>query len=485
MSEILSGETAPGPQGPMVVRARSGAARRATIGIDERRTLGRARRDHVPRGAHAEWTAPHDRPDPIVVLQAQDEARLPELVPIRYGRMLASPFAFLRGSAAVMAGDLATTPITGFAVQASGDAHLLNFGVFGTQERNLVFGMNDFDETLPGPWEWDVKRLVASFVVAGREGGVGESTSREAARTAARSYRERLAEYAEMGALQAWYANIDTSILLNVLSPEVRARAEAIVAKARGRTNLQVLEKTTELIDGDFRIIASPPLVVRADEIVDGETVTAQLQRWLEGYRASLSSDRRRLIDRYQIIDAVRKVVGVGSVGTRCFVILLRGDTDKDVLFLQVKQAMSSVLEPYSAPSRHVYHGRRVVEGQRLIQPAPDIFLGWGRLTDREGRVHDYYVRQLRDMKGSVTFESGNVRPRGLTEYAVACGWALALAHARSGDAATISGYLGTSDRFDEAVARFAVAYADQTERDHAALVEAVRSGRVTAERDI
>lgn len=471
---------------PTVVRARSAAARRAALTVQERSTSGRARRQEVPRSSHAAWDAPADRPDPIALLLAQDEdqARVPELTPIRYGRMLASPFAFLRGSATVMASDLSRTPITGFTVQASGDAHLLNFGVFGTQERNLVFGMNDFDETLPGPWEWDVKRLAASFVVAGRDGGVGEGKARDAARAAVRSYRERISEYAGYGALEVWYATIDTSSLLEVLSPEVRERAKAIIAKARTRTNLQVLEKTTELIDGDFRIIPSPPLVVRDHRPINGRPVTEVVQAWLDGYRASLAADRRRLIDRYQVVDAVRKVVGVGSVGTRCYVVLLRGNSDRDVLFLQVKEATTSVLEAHTAPGRHDYHGRRVVEGQRLIQPAPDIFLGWGRLTNRQGHVLDYYVRQLRDMKGSVTIEPGNVRAGPFVEYAVVCGWALALAHARSGDAATIAGYLGPNDRFDEAVARFATAYADQTERDHAALVAAVRQGRVSAELD-
>ena len=470
---------------PRVVRSRSAAGRRAALSLEERRSIGRARRGKVPRSSHAGWTPPADRSDAIAVLQAQDEARLPELVPIRYGRMLASPFAFLRGSAAVMARDLSATPTSGFAVQACGDAHLLNFGVFGTQERNIVFGMNDFDETLPGPWEWDVKRLAASFVVAGRGGGVSETRSIEAATAVVRTYRERLAEYAELGALQTWYSNLDHTAVLRILSPETRLRAEEIINRARTRTNLQVLEKTTELIDGNFRIIESPPLVVRARDGDDPEWVLRALRDWLDGYRASLNSDRRRLLDRYRIVDAVRKVVGIGSVGTRCFVVLLRGDTDQDVLFLQVKEATRSVLEPLTSRSRHDYHGRRVVEGQRLIQPAPDIFLGWGRILDRRGQALHYYVRQLRDMKGSVTVVPGNLRPRGLIEYAGVCGWALALAHARSGDAATISGYLGTNDRLDEAVARFAVDYADQTERDHESLVRAVRSGRVSAEPDV
>jgi uncharacterized protein (DUF2252 family) len=354
----------------------------------------------------------------------------------------------------------------------------MNFGVFGTQERNLVFGMNDFDETLSGPWEWDVKRLAASVAVGSRELGFKDSQGRDAAVDAVRSYRERLSQFAELGNLELWYTSIGAEAILGGLTPDVRVRAEQMMAKARSRTNLQVLDKTTELIDGDFRIVESPPLIVRPPDT--GRPIEAILEEWLDGYRSTLANDRRRLLDRYRIVDAVRKVVGVGSVGTRCFVVLLRGEDERDPLFLQVKEATASVLEPHVGRGRHAYHGRRVVEGQRLIQPAPDIFLGWGRISGPRG-TFDYYVRQLRDMKGSVEFVPGRTRLAGLTQYAALCGWALALAHARSGDAPRIAGYLGTGDTFDAAVGRFALAYADQTERDHEALVAAVRSGRIEA----
>ncbi len=457
-----------------------------TLGREDRLAAGREIRQRVPRTSHGDWRPALDRPDPLSLLERQNVSRLPEYVPIRFGRMLASPFAFLRGAAAVMAADLSETPRSGLTVQACGDAHLLNFGVFGTQERNLVFGMNDFDETLPGPWEWDVKRLAASIVVAGRFLGLPESAAVAAAADAVRSYREHLAEYSHSGHLALWYSNVTSEAILAILPAEQRGYAESLFAKARNRTNIQVLAKTAELIDGAFRIIETPPLIVRPPVTPTGER-TAQdvIQEWLNGYRASLANDRRYLIDQYTIVDVVLKVVGVGSVGTRCYVVLLRGDGAGDPLFLQVKEASRSVLQPYLPGRRSGYHGRRVVDGQRLIQPAPDIFLGWGRFTRLDGGMTDYYVRQLRDMKGSVTLEPGEVKPNGLIRYAALCGWALALAHARSGDAATLTGYLGTSDRFDQAIARFAVAYADQTERDHAALVAAVRSGRIEAISDI
>jgi uncharacterized protein (DUF2252 family) len=448
----------------------------------ERAAAGKAMRNTAPRSSHAGWSPPADRVDPIALLEGQNRMRVQELVPIRWGRMMSSPFAFLRGSALVMARDLATTPSTGIRVQACGDAHLLNYGVFGTQERNLVFGINDFDETYPGAWEWDLKRLAASAVVAARFIGANESQAADAARSAVRSYRERIAEFAQLGNLELWYTYLDSDRILSVLSPTTRARAEDIIAKARGRTNLQVMAKTTELVGSDFRIIESPPLIVRVPESVGGDNLEGLLARWLATYTDSLVSDRRELLRKYRMIDAVRKVVGVGSVGTRCFVVLLRGEDDRDPLFLQVKEAQTSVLEG-RGPGR-TQHGRRVVEGQRLLQAAPDIFLGWGRLRRADGPLVDFYVRQLRDMKGGVTVEPGVNRPAGVIEYTGLCGWALALAHARSGDASLITGYLGSGDAFDEAVTRFAVDYADQTERDHAALVEAVRAGRVRAESD-
>ncbi|HEY8199208.1 MAG TPA: DUF2252 domain-containing protein [Candidatus Limnocylindrales bacterium] len=448
----------------------------------ERAAAGKAMRATAPRSSHAGWSPAADRDDPLDLLESQNRSRVQELVPIRFGRMLTSPFAFLRGSALVMARDLARLPATGIRVQACGDAHLLNYGVFGTQERNLVFGINDFDETYPGAWEWDVKRLAASAVVAARFIGATESQAAEAARSAVRSYRTRMAEYAELGNLELWYSYLDTDRILGILSPPTRAKAEEIIGKARGRTNLQVMAKTTELVGSDFRIIESPPLIVRIPESVGGDSLQTVLAAWLESYGASLVSDRRELLAKYRMIDAVRKVVGVGSVGTRCFVLLLRGEDERDPLFLQVKEATTSVLE--RPGGRRPYHGKRVVEGQRLLQAAPDIFLGWGRLQRGDGPTVDFYVRQLRDMKGSVDVVPGVSRPAGAIEYTALCGWALALAHARSGDASMISGYLGSGEAFDEAVTSFAVGYADQTERDHEALVKAVKDGRIHAESD-
>ncbi len=446
----------------------------------ERARRGRALRASVPRASQGGWAAPPDRRDPIALLARRDRWRLAEYVPIRYGRMLASPFAFLRGAAMVMADDLSRTPATGLSVQAAGDAHLLNFGVFGTEERNLVFGINDFDETLAGPWEWDVKRLAASGVVAARAVGATEAQAAEAARAAVRSYRTRLREYAGYGGLELWYTQVRAEDILPALHPRARTRAEEWLASARQNTNLQVLERTTEVIDGNFRIVDHPPLIVHAQPD-ERDALRRGIDEWLATYRRSLPNDRRELLQRYHLVDVARKVVGVGSVGTRCFVTLFKGEDDRDPLFLQVKQALPSALEPYLGRRGHD-HGRRVVEGQRLIQPSPDVFLGWARIDGPNGRRIDVYVRQLRDMKGSASADPDTARPAGLARFTALCGWALALAHARSGDASAIGGYLGSGEAFDEAIVRFAVAYADQTERDHAALVAAVKAGRVPAE---
>jgi uncharacterized protein (DUF2252 family) len=447
----------------------------------DRRAAGAALRSRVPRSLHGDWRPEPDRADPIALLERQNASRLPDLVPIRYGRMMASPFAFLRGSAAVMAQDLAHTPVSGITVQACGDAHILNFGIFATRERNIVFGMNDFDETAPGPWEWDVKRMVASAAVAARFLGHSDATAADAARAAARSYRMRMEEFSHLGNLDLWYMpELTLDAIVDVLSPEVHRTARTLVRKARKRTNIQVLEKMTERVDGHLRIVEQPPLIVRPTALSRERSVEDVLVEWLNGYRSSLTSDRLQLLDRYRIVDAVRKVVGVGSVGTRCYVIHLRGDNERDPLFLQVKEAQASVLAPFVA-LRTRNQGRRVVEGQRLIQPAPDIFLGWGSVKMLAGDRVDYYVRQLRDMKGSVSLVPGTTAARALVEYSGLCGWALAKAHARSGDAASIAGYLGRGDRFDKAMTRFAIAYADQTERDYAALVAAVADGRIEA----
>ena len=473
MTQKVSQATEPGADTYEVPPAPPSATR------TEMRTAGKAIRKKVPRESHGAWKPAADRKDPVAILEAQDKDRLPEYIPVRYGRMLASPFAFLRGAAAIMAGDLAGSPDTGITVQMCGDAHLLNFGIFGTQERNLVFGINDFDETLPGPWEWDVKRLAASFVVAGRMYLKNDAKAADAARATVHSYQERIREYAAMGNLELFYSELDSATIMAALTPRLRVRAQALLTKTTERTNIQTFERKAELIDGQYRIIESPPLVVHLPADAHNETLDRAVNQWLVSYRASILNDRRRLFDRYRLVDVVRKVVGVGSVGTRCLALLLRGDDDGDPLFLQVKEAQASVLEPHLGHPHHGNNGRRVVEGQRLIQPAPDVFLGWGRATAVDGLVHDFYVRQLRDMKGSVAPDENDFKAAAFDEYAALCGWALAQAHARSGEAALITGYLGTGTVFDDAVARFGVAYADQTERDLAALAAAERSGRI------
>jgi len=444
----------------------------------QRHERGRAARRVVPRGSHAGWEPAPDRPDPVDLLEAQAKDRLPDLVPIRYARMMASPFAFLRGSAIIMANDLASTPASGIHAQLCGDAHLLNFGMYASPERTLLFDLNDFDETLPGPWEWDVKRLAASFVVAGRDNGFDAADCRGAAQATVASYRRRMAEFSEMGELEVWYSRVGEEEVLGLLS-DAKSRKKTTkklsknVQKARGRDSLQALSKLTGLVDGRRRIIDDPPLLVRLPE---GDEIRAQINAILESYKRTLQEDRRHLLDRYRFVDAARKVVGVGSVGTRAYVVLLEGRDRDDPLFLQVKEAGVSVLEGHVRSSTYQHHGHRVVAGQRLMQAASDIFLGWFRGT--EGR--DFYWRQLKDMKGSAKVE--DMSPDELVLYAGICGWALARAHARSGDREQIAAYLGKSDRFDRAVADFAVAYADQTERDHEALCAAVESGRIVAD---
>jgi uncharacterized protein (DUF2252 family) len=446
-------------------------------GCRERHERGRAARRAVPRGSHAGWTPAPDRPDPIDLLEAQAKGRLEELMPIRYSRMMASPFAFMRGSAIVMANDLAGTPKSGIHAQLCGDAHLLNFGAYASPERALLFDLNDFDETLPGPWEWDVKRLAASLVVAGRDNGFEAADSRRAAQASVASYRQRMAGFSQMGELEVWYSRVGEEELLGLLSDarttkQTTKKLDKSLRKARGRDSLQALSKLTTLVDGHRRITDDPPLLVR---IPEGDEIRTQIYAVLESYKRTLQEDRRHLLDRYRFVDAARKVVGVGSVGTRAFVVLLEGRDRNDPLFLQVKEAGASVLEGHVPARTYDHHGHRVVAGQRLMQAASDIFLGWFRGT--EGR--DFYWRQLKDMKGSAKVES--MSPDELVLYAGLCGWALARAHARSGDRVQIAAYLGKSDRFDRAVADFAVAYADQNERDHAALCAAVASGRLPA----
>ncbi len=447
-------------------------------GVAERLAAGKALRVEVPRASLGTYQPAARRTDPVTILEAQAKTRLPGLIPVRYARMLVSPFAFLRGSAAVMARDLSGSPVTGLMVQACGDMHLSNFGVFASAERNLVFGINDFDETLPGAWEWDLKRLVASIVVAVRFLGGSRTVAETAARAAVSSYRERMREYAEMGHLQLRYATIQEKDLLAFLSPEIRERAEQLFAKAKKRGHLQVLEKMTSLVDDKQRIIEEAPLIVRETRTQQGRPIAEAVGELLEQYLATLAHDRQVLLSKYRVVDVARKVVGVGSVGTRCWVLLLQGASKADPLFLQFKEAQASVLAPFFKTEGFRNEGRRVVEGQRLIQGAPDIFLGWGRI---EG--HDFYMRQLRDMKGSVEFDPDNWRPKGVQEYSMLCGWALALAHAKSGDAAMIAGYVGKSEALDEALAAFAFAYADQTDRDYDALKKAARAKRIAVAR--
>jgi len=444
--------------------------------VEERLAFGKAFRSKVPRADHAHYEKEPHRSDPVEVLEKQNAIRVQKLVPVRFTRMLASPFSFLRGSAAIMAGDLAHTPVTGLQVNACGDMHVANFGVYASAERNLVFAINDFDETHPGPWEWDIKRLAASAAVAVRFMGGDKTAAADAARAIVRSYRKRIRRYAGMGYLEVWYDRLDEQSTLNTLSPKVRKRAERAIVKAREKGHVQVLEKLTEQVNGEHRIVEDIPLIVRETHTELGTPVNVALDLMLRSYLESLPLDRRRLLSRYRIVDAARKVVGVGSVGTACWVILLQGIDNNDPLFLQVKEAQPSVLQPYvegKLPFKN--EGRRVVVGQRLTQGSPDIFLGWGHT---EGK--DFYVRQLADMKGSMVFEEGNRDQIGpFMEYCSLCGWALALAHAKSGDAAKIAGYCGNSATLDDAIAKFALAYARQTDEDYDALDMARRSGRI------
>jgi uncharacterized protein (DUF2252 family) len=449
---------------------------------------GKGARAGVPRSAHAHWAPASDRPDPVEVLERQARTRVPELIPIRYGRMLRSPFAFLRGGAAIMAADLATTPTTGLRVQLCGDAHLANFGGFAAPDRRLVFDLNDFDETLPGPWEWDIKRLAASIAVAARERGFDSQTCRETTIAAVREYRLAMRRFAAMRTIDVWYARLEVAEQLDRwskrASASARKRATTTLARADTKDSLRALAKLTHDVDGEPRIISDPPLVVPLEELLqDGERrrVQEELSHVFERYRASLPADRRHLLDGYRPVDMAHKVVGVGSVGTQAWIVLLLGHDARDPLFLQVKEAERSVLEPFSGRSPFGTSGQRVVEGQRLMQAAGDIFLGWTRVeSELDGRTHDYYVRQLWDKKGSVPIDT--MAPRALTGYAGVCGRTLARAHARSGDRVAIAGYLGGKDSFDRALVEFSEAYAEQNERDYHELVTAAKAGKVAAE---
>jgi uncharacterized protein (DUF2252 family) len=442
---------------------------------NQRIAAGKALRDSVPRESHARWEPPANRRDPIDLLKESNQDRLAELVPIRYGRMLPSPFTFLRGSAGLMASDLAGTPTTGLRVQACGDCHLLNFGLFATPERNLIFDINDFDETLPAPWEWDVKRLAVSFAVAVRDIQLSDKQARAAAIESVRAYRERLRECSKMSPLEVWYDRLDAQTIIDTApTAEIKKIRKEIIAKAKQRITDYLYPKISEEIAGRRRLIDQPPALFHVTKEIDPEH-EAIVQEALEDYRLSLPDERRVLFDRYTLEDIVIKAVGIGSVGTRCLVGLFFS-AENHPLLLQFKQACPSVLEPYAGKSRYENHAQRVVVGQRLMQSASDIFLGW--LRARRGR--DFFVRQLRDMKMSAAIEKG-VSPAQMLLYAELCGRTLAHAHAKSGDAAMISGYLGKADDFDQAIGEFALAYADQNEKDYAALVAAVKAGQIEA----
>jgi uncharacterized protein (DUF2252 family) len=447
----------------------------------ERTETGAALRADVPRRSHGDWGPAPDRPDPVALLRAQDETRSPDLVPIRHGRMATSAFAFYRGGAAIMAADLAATPTTGLRTQLCGDAHLSNLGVFASPERQLLFDLNDFDETLPGPWEWDLKRLAASFTIAARSNGLGKRQETEAAQACAAAYRTAMAEFAEMTALDTWYARVNADEAVETIrgkvSKEAEKRTKANLAKARTRTSLQAARKLTTVVDGRLRIVDDPPLVMPLSTVVPADRVeelTAGISESYRQYRESLPAGPRHVLDDYEIVDIAHKVVGVGSVGLRAFIGLLQSRRTGEPLLLQLKEATTSVLEAHLGSSEYDQPGRRVVEGQRMMQAASDMFLGWSTSV-LDGR--HYYWRQLRDMKASTEVE--RLSATGLTAYARLCGWSLARAHARSGSPVAIAGYLGTSERFDRAIAEFSRRYAKQNDADFAAHAQAIEDGSV------
>ena len=465
----------------------NGARRVQHQSVADRAALGKAAREKVGRRVHGEWEPAATGRDPVALLEEQARTRVPELVPIRYGRMLVSPFTFYRGAAYVMAADLAGAPRTDLQVQLCGDAHLSNFGAYAAPDRRMVFSINDFDESLPGPFEWDVKRLVASFEVAGRDRGFDAKPRRAIDLTVIRSYREAMAGFAGMGTLELWYSRLDIDDIVagwgDQISGKVRKRFEGNLAKARSKDSMRALTKLTDVVDGEPRIVSDPPLIVPIEDTVPASELPRlddYVHNLIRSYRRTLAGDRRRLLERFRYVHAARKVVGVGSVGTRAWIVLMLGRDGEDPLLLQAKEAEASVLEPFLGRSTFANHGQRVVEGQRLMQSASDIMLGWIRAEDPAGVKRDYYLRQLWDAKGSALVDQMN--PRTMEIYAQVCGWTLARAHARSGDAVAIASYLGSGDGFDRALARFAESYADQNERDYDALSDAVASGRVHAE---
>jgi len=510
--------------------ATQSAGRVAHPTLDERRARGRQAADHTPPSSHFGWEPAEDRPDPVALLEEQDLTREPDLVPVRHGRMMVSPFTFYRGAAKIMAADLKATPVAGLDAQLCGDAHLSNFGMFASPERALVFDLNDFDETLPGPFEYDVKRMAASFVIAGRNNEFSKEDARAAALASVMAYRETVTDFAQMPTMAIWYAHFDEDRFHEIIrdalaeiSPAVKdkptgrpdkktkaakpdkkakaatkkeqkeaqqaqiirdaaRRAEKAIEKAHTRDSVQALSKLAELDDdGRYRIVSQPPVIVPARDLaatygLSPDEVLPTIHEQFRAYRATLQDDRRSLLEKFEIVDAARKVVGVGSVGTRAFIVLLQGRDESDPLFLQVKEATASVLEAYLPKSRYRQHGARVVQGQRMMQAASDIFLGWTKGVDV---TRNFYWRQLRDMKGSAVIES--MAPTTLRYYAQICGWTLARAHARSGDPVAMSAYLGRDDAFDRSVTDFSERYADQNEKDYQKFTEAVRSGRLEA----
>jgi uncharacterized protein (DUF2252 family) len=466
--------------------------------LSERSALGKAARTPAPRAAHEGWEAWSSRPDPVELLESQAASRVQDLVPIRYGRMLVSPFTFFRGAALIMASDLSTTPRSGINVQACGDAHLSNFGVFASAERSLVFDLNDFDETLPGPWEWDVKRLAASLAIAGRDRGFSDKERSSVVLEAVSGYRKEMAALAVKRDLDVWYARMDIERVLQDLGGELglkvakssdrtmskaKSRADKQLVKARTRDSMQALEKLTEVVDCETRFVSDPPLIVPIAELLpeaEGALLTDRMHGLLQSYSGTLQSDRRHLLDQFRFVSIARKVVGVGSVGTRAWVLLLVGSDGTDPLLLQAKEAQESVLARYVGESVHANQGERVVAGQHLMQASSDIFLGWDRVEGIDGVQRDFYIRQLRDWKGSADTEV--MVPLGMAIYGRLCGWTLARAHARSGDRIAIAAYLGSSKAFDNAIASFAEAYADQNERDYDALKQAAADGRIVVE---
>lgn len=462
----------------------AGAGPRRTAA--ERAAEGRAARKRAPRSAHGPFEPSPHRADPVDVIEGQSATRVQELVPIRYGRMAESPFRFYRGAAAIMAGDLAETPDSGIRVQLCGDAHLLNFRLLGSPERNLLFDINDFDETLPGPWEWDVKRLATSLVIAGRENGFSDRERAEIVRSGVRAYREQIRVFAGMGNLDVWYARVDESQLQALAAGALHTRGRKNVSqalhKARGRDSRQAFEKLTEVVGGHRRFAAVPQLITPISQLVpdqERDALDGQIRTLVEQYGRSLQTDRRQLLSQYTVVDMARKVVGVGSVGMRCWVVLLLGRDGQDPLILQAKEAGASVLAAHAGASAYATQGERVVAGQRVMQAASDIFLGWQRTAGIDGRERDFYVRQLRDWKGIA--EPSQMVPRGMRAFAGLCGVTLARAHARSGDRIAIAAYLGRRDVFDQALVRFAESYADHNVRDHQTLTDAIASGRIPA----